>query len=299
MIWVLILIAVFSSIAYPGFLAPENINGMVSQVAPVGIVALGMTFVIIGGGFDLSVSAIFAASTVCFAAFSNSVGMVPALLITLVFGLLLGLVNGLVITVLRVNPFIATLSTASLFAGGTYLYAENLPIMSEDPSFDFLGMGLLGPIWVSVYTLVLSTIIAAILLSRTTYGREVYATGGNREAARLSGIRVKAITTSTYMLSGLCAAVAGMITASQIGVGQPTLGGTITLDSIAIVIIGGTSLMGGEGGIWRTVIGIAIWAMISNLFSALALSTGARLIMVGLIVLVAVAIDTWTRSSRS
>jgi ribose transport system permease protein len=298
MIWVLILLAIFASILYPGFLAPANLNNMFSQVAPVGIVALGMTYVIIAGGFDLSVTAIFAAATVSYASLSNSLPLWVAFLATVVLGIFCGIINGLVITALRVNPFIATLSTSSLFAGATYLYSKNLPIQADDPAFQDIGLGTIGQIWVSIFILAGFIIVSWIVLSRTTYGRAVYAVGGNQEAARLAGMRVNLVKVSTYCVTGICAAVAGMITASQIGVGQPTLGTTITLDSIAIVIIGGTSLLGGEGAIWRTVIGLSIWAMINNLFSALAISTGARLVMVGLIVLVAVALDTWTRSTR-
>jgi ribose transport system permease protein len=298
MVWVLIAFAIVASVLYTGFLSPANVNNMVAQVSAVGIVALGMTFVIVGGGFDLSVAAIFAASSVVYASLSNHMGLVPAFALTVVLGVLCGVVNGIVITFVRVNPFIATLSTASLFSGVTYMYSKNLPIPSTNPGFGTLGSGTWGGIWISVYVLVGLAVLAGIVLSRTTYGRSVFAVGGNSEAARLAGLRIKGITVSTYVLTGACAAIAGMITASQIGVGQPTLGATITLDAIAIVIIGGTSLMGGEGSIWRTVVGLGIWAMINNLFAALAISTGARLVMVGAIVLFAVAMDSLSRSAR-
>ncbi|MEN2738436.1 ABC transporter permease [Microbacterium sp. X-17] len=298
MIWVLVVFAVVASILYTGFLSPENVNNMVAQVAPVGIIALGMTFVIIGGGFDLSVAAIFAAASVAYASLSNVMDLVPAFILTVILGVACGVLNGIVITVIKVNPFIATLSTASLFSGATYVYSQNLPVISNNPSFGGLGGDKWGGIWISVWVLVGLGLIAGAVLSRTTYGRSVYSVGGNSEAARLTGMRVKLVTISTYMLTGGCAAVAGMITASQIGVGQPTLGANITLDSIAIVIIGGTSLLGGEGAIWRTAVGLGIWAMINNLFSSLAISTGARLLMVGAIVLVAVALDSLSRRTR-
>jgi ribose transport system permease protein len=298
MVWVLIAFAIVATILYPGFLAPANVNNMVAQVAPVGIVALGMTFVIIGGGFDLSVSAVFAGASVAYVSLSNAMPLWLAFLLTVVIGVACGVVNGLIITVVKVNPFIATLSTASLFAGVTYLYSADLPVLANDPDFGTLGSGKWGEVWITVFLLVALTVVAGIVLARTIYGRGVYAVGGNAEAARLAGARVDLVRVSTYMITGACAAVGGMITASQIGVGQPTIGATITLDSIAIVIIGGTSLLGGEGSIWRTVIGLGIWAMISNLFSSLAISTGARLLMVGLIVLIAVAIDSLSRRTR-
>jgi ribose transport system permease protein len=296
---VLVVFAIVASILYRGFLEPSNVNNMIAQVAPVGIVALGMTFVIIGGGFDLSVAAVYAAASVAYVSLSNSIGALwPAFLLTVLIGVLAGVVNGLVITLVKVNPFIATLSTGSLFSGITYMYSKNLPVTAENPSFGTLGTGKWGGIWITIYLLAALTIVAAVALARTSYGRSVSAVGGNTEAARLAGMRVKFVTVSTYMITGFCAAVAGVITASQINVGQPTLGANITLDAIAIVIIGGTSLMGGEGGIWRTVIGLGIWAMINNLFSSLAVSTGARLVMVGLIVILAVAIDSTSRRVR-
>jgi ribose transport system permease protein len=299
MIWVLILLAIFARILYHGFFAPENINNMISQVAPVGIVALGMTFVIVGGGFDLSVAAIFAAASVSYASLANHVPIWLAFVASIVLGVLCGVTNGLIITTLRVNPFIATLSTSSIFAGLTYLYAHNLPITVTNPAFGTLGSGKWGPVWITIYVLIALIAVMGIVLSRTTYGRAVYALGGNQEAARLAGIRVNYVKVSTYVIVGGCAAIAGMITASQIGVGQPTLGPNITLDAIAIVVIGGTSLLGGEGSIWRTVVGLTIWAMLNNLFTSLAFSTGVQLLLVGLIVLLAVALDTFSRRTRT
>jgi ribose transport system permease protein len=298
MVWVLVAIAVFASILYPGFLDPANLNDIIAGVVPVGVVALGMTYVIIGGGFDLSVTAVYAGASVAYASLANVMPLVPAFLITVLIGVLCGIANGLVITGLRVNPFIATLSTASLFSGATFLYSQNLPITVQKDGFETLGTGQWAGIWITVFVLLALAIVTGLVLARTTYGRSVYAVGGNQEAARLAGMRVNLLRTSTYVITGAFSAIAGMVTASQIGVGQPTIGTDITLNSIAIVIIGGTSLLGGEGAIWRTVLGLGIWAMITNLFSALAFSTGARLLMVGAIVLIAVAMDSLARRLR-
>lgn len=299
MAWVLIVFAVVASLLYPGFFSGGNVNNMVAQVVPVGIVALGMTFVMIAGGFDLSVAAVFAGASVVYASMSNVTSSLwVAGGLTIALGVGCGVVNGVIITLMRVNPFVATLSTASLFSGATLLYTNSLPVTPEDPAFSTLGTEKWGGIWITVYVLVALIVVAGIFLSRTVYGRSVYAVGGNFEAARLAGIRVNTVKVTTYMLTGACAALGGMITASQISVGQPTLGATVTLDAIAIVIIGGTSLMGGEGSIWRTAMGLAIWAMISNLFSSLAVTTGARLLAVGAIVLIAVAVDSLARRLR-
>jgi ribose transport system permease protein len=299
MFWVLLGIAIFGSILYPDFLALANVNNMVAQVVPVGIVALAMTYVIIGGGFDLSVTAIYAGASVAYANLANNMPLVPAFVLTVALGVLCGIFNGLVITVARVNPFIATIATASLFSGATYMYTNSLPTFVQRAGFETLGTGQWGGVWISIYILLAVVVLTGFVLSRTAYGRSVYAVGGNSEAARLAGLRVNAVRVSTYVTTGACAAVAGMITASQLGVGQPNIGADITLNAIAIVVIGGTSIMGGEGAIWRTVIGLAVWAMITNLFSSLALSTGTQLLMVGTIVLIAVSMEALTRRQQA
>jgi ribose transport system permease protein len=298
MLWVLVGIAILGTVLYPNFLALANVNNMIAQVAPVGIVALAMTYVIIGGGFDLSVTAIYAGASVAYASLANHMPLVLAFVLTVILGMACGIFNGLVITKARVNPFIATIATASLFSGGTYMYSQSLPVYVERDGFGELGSGQWGGAWISIYILAAIGLVTGFVLARTAHGRSVYAVGGNAEAARLAGLRVNAVRVSTYVITGACAAVAGMITASQIGVGQPNIGADITLNSIAIVVIGGTSIMGGEGAIWRTGIGLAIWAMITNLFSSLALDTGTQLLMVGLIVLIAVSAESLSRRQR-
>jgi ribose transport system permease protein len=299
MVWVLVALAILAQRLYSGFFDPANLNNVIAQVAPVGIVAIGMTFVIIAGGFDLSVGAIFAGASVFYAGFSNRMPLWAAFASTVVLALAAGSFNGLIITRLKVNTFIATLATSSLFAGAVYLYSNAAPVVSNAAKFGTLGTGKWGGIWISTYVLVAVVVIGGIILSRTSYGRSVYAVGGNLEAARLAGMRINWIRTTTFMMTGVCAAVGGMITASQIGVGQANIGGSIALDSIAIVIIGGTSLLGGEGAIWRTVLGILIWGTINNIFSTLALSTSTQLLMEGGILLTAVTLDSLSRKVRT
>ncbi|MCS5498334.1 ABC transporter permease [Cnuibacter physcomitrellae] len=294
-VWILLLLAVFASVLYPGFFYLQNINNMIAQVAAVGIVAVGMTFVIIGGGFDLSVAAIYAAGTVTFASLSNVMPVWTAFALTLVIAMLAGWVNGFVVTVMKVNPFIATLATASLFSAAAYLYSNSQPVLSTAEGFNWLGTAKVGGIWVSTFFLAGVLIIGAIVLHRTSFGRSVFAVGGNREAARLVGIRVNWITSSTFAISAVCAGLGGMIIASQTGVGQANIGATVTLDAITIVIVGGTALLGGEGAMWRTVVGILVWATLKNLFSALALSTFTQLLLQGGILLLAVSLDVLAR----
>lgn len=299
MVWVLIILALVANGLYPGFFDPENLNNVVYQVAPVGIVAVGMTFVVIGGGFDLSVAASFAGASVAFAGLSNSVPLWLAFVLTAALGVLAGVINGVVVTRLGVNTFIATLATSSLFLGAAYIYSDSQPVISEATNFGALGTSQWGGVWVSIFIVALFVAVGAVLLSRTSYGRSVFAVGGNQEAARLAGMRVDLIRISTFMITGVCAAVAGMITASQTGVGQANIGANTALDSIAIVIIGGTSLLGGEGAMWRTVIGLLIWGVINNIFSTLALDTSTQLLMNGAILLAAVTLDSFSRRVRT
>jgi len=292
---VLIALAIVSDILYPGFFEIGNLRNILSQNAPVGLVAIGMTFVMIAGGFDLSVSAVFALGGVLFASFSGHMPILLALLLVLAIGVVAGAINGAIITRLQVNPFVATLGSASVFSGLAYLYSHSTPIVPTKSSFLNLGTNnFLGvPISILIFFAVFA--IGAVVLAKSVYGRSVFAVGGNAEAARLAGIRVGTIRFSTYMLTGFCAALAGMIIASRTGVGQADVGANITLDSIAMVIIGGTSLLGGEGAMWRTLVGILILATINNLFDALALDTAAQQLVKGVIVIGAVALDSYTR----
>lgn len=292
---VLVVVVILASTMYPGFFDPGNIKNILSQNSPVGIVAVGMTFVIIAGGFDLSVAAIFAASGVAYASFADNVPLYQAAALAMAVGIVAGVINGLLVTKLNINPFVATLGSASVFAGLAFLYSDSMPIIPTNPAFQDLDNGDLIGIPYSVLIFVFVLLVGGVVLARTVFGRSVYAVGGNAEAARLAGMRVERIRLVTYVITGFCAAVAGMIVASRTGVGQADSGASITLDAIAIVIIGGTSLMGGEGAMWRTAIGLAIIATINNLFDSLALDTAAQSLMKGLIVLGAVALDARTR----
>jgi ribose transport system permease protein len=299
MVWVLIAVAIVANAYYPGFFEWGNIRNVLSQNAPVGLVAIGMTFVIICGGFDLSVGATVVLGSVLYAGLSNHMPLELAFLLVLAAGAAVGAVNGVVVTVFKVNAFVTTLATASLVTGAALLYSDSGPVESNKANFTGFGTGSLLDVPIVVWVLALSFAIGAVLLARTIYGRSVYAVGGNYEAARLAGVRVNVVQGSTYLLTGAFAAVAGMMLASKTGVGQPEISGNITLDSIAIVIIGGTSMLGGEGALWRTMIGLLILATITNLFDSLALNDAAQSLVKGAILLLAVGIDSYTRRRRS
>lgn len=297
-VWALIILAIVSNILYPGFFAIGNLRNILSQNSPVGLVAIGMTFVMIAGGFDLSVAAVFAAAGVAAATFVGTMSVGLAFALALLVGIVAGSINGAIITRLKVNPFVATLGTASAFSGLAYLYSHSAPIVPEKTSFSSLGTEDWFGVPASIVIFFAVFTIGTLVLSKTVFGRSVYAVGGNTEAARLAGIRVDLIRFLTYTITGFCAALGGIIIASRTGVGQADIGGDITLDSIAMVIIGGTSLLGGEGAMWRTLVGLLMLATINNLFDSLALDTAAQQLVKGIIVVSAVALDAFTRSRR-
>ncbi len=294
-VWTLLALVVLCQILYPGFLARDNIFNILSQNTPVGLIALGMTFVMIAGGFDLSVGAIYAAGATFYAMEAKLVPLSVAAPLTLLLGFVMGALNGLIVTRLKVNAFVATLGTSSIFGGAAYLYSHSAPVLVDQPGFTQLGAGKWLDAPICLYLLVLFYVLGWLLLSKTVYGRSIYAVGGNPEAARLSGLRVDLLKTTTYAMVGVLSALGGMIVASRLSIGQADIAGTMSLDAIAIVIIGGTSLFGGSGAVWRTAVGLLLLAALTNLFDALALDSNFQSLIKGIIVIGAVALDAISR----
>jgi ribose transport system permease protein len=300
MVGVLVVLVVLATILYPGFLSPNNVSDLLVQNTGVGIIALGMTFVIISGGFDLSVGSIYAMGATVSAGVALSTGS-PALgvLAAVVAGALCGVLNGALVAVLNINPFVATLGTASIISGVAYIYSKSAPFIVSDPNFKVLATSRTAGVPTPIVILLVTFLVGGALLAMTRYGRNVYAVGGNREASRLSGLPLSRLTASVYVMTGLLAAFAGTIDASRLGVGQADVGANTALDAIAIVIVGGTSLRGGEGAVWRSVVGLGIFATLTNLFYSLNLSQNWQLLAKGTIVLIAVALDSWSRRRRT
>lgn len=296
MLVVLVLLVVVATFLYDGFLAPANIRDILVQNAAVGIIAVGMTFVIISGGFDLSVGATYALGSTVFAGVTISTGSVAlAGAAALAAGLTCGLANGLLVAKLHINPFVATLGSASVISGLAYIYSNSAPFIVSQPGFQALSKSHTLGIPTPIFILILTMVVGGIVLAKTTIGRNVQAVGGNTEAGWLSGLRVPSITASVYVLTGALAAIAGMIDASRLAVGQADVGANIALDAIAIVVVGGTSLRGGEGAMWRSAVGLLILATLTNVFYSLNVSQHWQLIAKGLIVIAAVALDSAAR----
>jgi ribose transport system permease protein len=287
----LALLLLATTIFTHGFWTESNLKNVLTQSAPIALVSIGMTFVIISGVFDLSVGAIFAAGAVVYAKLSLSMPLIDAALITLLVGVAAGLINGFIVTKLNVDPFIGTIGTGGAFAGLVLVYSNSEPILVENESFRSLGLGHLAGIPTPVVVAGVAFIIAAILLSRTVFGRYIFASGGNPEAARLAGIPVDAVRVIAFILVALGSIGGGMITASQLSIGQPSLGANTALEAFTIVVIGGTSVYGGRGAIWRTLVGVLILAVLTAFFNFLALEGAWQELAKGVVLVGAVALD--------
>jgi ribose transport system permease protein len=288
----------FLSVDNGQFFTSSNLLNIVNQQTTIGFIALAGTLVVIAGGFDLSVGAIFALSGVIAAKLAMSVGPVEGLVLAVIAGMALGVCNGVLVTIVRVNPLIATLATSIIFGGVALVITNGSLIDVNASSFATIGTDkFLGVYW-STWILLAFTIACAVLLARTRFGRYVFAVGGNEEAARLSGLRVGLIRTATYTLSGAACGLAAMLYTSQVQTADPTVGATYPLAAIAAIVVGGTSLNGGEGAIWRTVVGVLLLGEISDGFNLLSINPLYQQIVQGAIILVAVGLDVWVKRGR-
>lgn len=291
----LVLMVVVVTALQPGFLAPNNLANILSQWAPAGLMAMGMTFVIITGGFDLSVGAIYTMSAVTAAALGQSHSLMVAFAAAIALAVLFGAVNGLLVAFADVNPFIVTLGTSFAITGFTLVLTDNRAFVVSEEAFSVLGTGRLFGVPYSGLLLIAALIVGGLVLSRSVFGQRIYAVGGNREASRLAGIKTRSVITSAYALSGLCAGVAGIVTASQLSSAQAGLGANIVFDVITIVVVGGTSLTGGFGSMWRTAVGLGILATLQNGFNLLDVNPNLQIIVKGFIIVSALALDAYSR----
>ncbi|MEV6503091.1 ABC transporter permease [Streptomyces sp. NPDC048504] len=283
----------------PEFIAPGNIANILSQWAPVGVMAIGMTYVVITGGFDLSAGSVYAVSGVTAAALGSTQAPVVAFLAAFAVGIAAGLVNGVVITVLKVNAFIATLGSSLVFSGIGLVITDNQPFVVDFPPFRILGAGRVAGIPYSGILLVTLLLIAGAALAYTAYGQSVYAVGGNPEASRLAGLRVTWTPVSAYVISGFCAALGGAIATSQLSYAQANASSDLVFNVLTVVVVGGTSLAGGVGAIWRTAVGLAILATLQNGFNLLHINSYYQGIIKGAIIIGALALDGRLSLSRS
>lgn len=279
------------SVATESFLTFTNLLNIVNQNAPLAIVAVAMTFVIIGGGFDLSAGAMFGVANVLAAWIAVNIGGALGLAAAPVVGLALGVVNGLLITLLRIHSFLATLASSLVFRGLAVLITGGALITVTVPGFTTLGQGKIGGVYYAVVLLVVFVLLGMFLLNRTVFGRYLFAVGGNAEAAELSGVRVNLVRVGAFGFSGLAAGVAAAIAVSRISSGQPLAGEGLELQAIAAVILGGTSIYGGVGAVWRSLAGVYLLALINNGFNILNANPFYKDLTTGVIIVSAVALS--------
>lgn len=289
------------SLASDVFLTKQNLINITFQAAPIGIMAAGATLVFIAGGFDLSVGAISAfAGIIAAKTFqSTGLGLWPSLVIGALVGLGLGVGNGVVTTVGRINAFIATLASSIIIRGVAIAVTGGFLVSIDDESFGTLGLGEVAGVEYPIFVWLGFALFCGLLLSRMTFGRYVYAAGGNPEAARLSGVRVGLVRGTCFAISGLSAGIAGVILASQVGTAQADANPLIEFEVITAVVLGGVSILGGEGAVWRSVVGALFLQMIGNGFNLLNVTPVYQQVFKGTILLAAVGLDAWVRRRRT
>ena len=305
LIFLIVLCIVFSLIE-PAFLTTRNIFNVIRQVSIYGLLAIGMTFVILTGGIDLSIGSLLAlAGLVCAAAEKGSssllgagageahgIGLPGAVGLAVLVGLTGGLLQGLGVSRLKVPPFIVTLGGMSVFRGLALVFSKGQPISAFRPEYKWWGQGMIGPVPVPVILFISFAILAYVVLKYTKYGRYIYAVGGNSEAARLSGLSVNTLILSVYVIMGFFAGLSGFVLSSRLNSAEQVAGVGYELTVIAGVVIGGTSLtMGGEGGVFGTVVGILLIGVLSNGLTLMNVSPYTQQIIVGLIIVFAVYFD--------
>jgi ribose transport system permease protein len=289
----LIVLCVVFAFATDAFLTVQNLRNLAQQSAEPGLLACGMTLVIIAGEFDLSVGAIFGFAGVVAAIVADAIGLLPAVLAGLAVGAGLGLVNGLIVSRGRIESFLVTLSTQFVFVGLAIYITKG---SNNRPVTDIAGFGQLahGTIATAQYTAwigLLGFVACWLLLRCTGFGKQVHAIGGNLASARIAGVRIHVVRVSVFVMSGVLAAMAGVLAASDTGVAQADGGIGMEFTAITAVIIGGTSIAGGRGGVWRTLAGVLLVAVIGNGFTLLYINPTYNFLVQGAIILAAVVLD--------
>ena len=289
---ILVVMCAIMAIVSPAFIKISNILSTARSFSAIAVAGIGVSMIIITGGIDLSIGSAYGLAGVISAMLVVSgMPLIPGILGGMLLGSVVGALNGLMVVYLKLPPFIATMGTMQIARGVCYIITQGYPVNNLPVEYTVLGQGyLLGvpvPIWVMVFV----AILFAIFLNMTTTGRRIFALGGNEEATRISGINTKRLKVLVYTLGAALAGLAGIITASKLGVGQPTAGIGFEMDAIAAVVIGGASLSGGEGTVTGTIIGAAIIGVLRNALVLLAVDSYWQTLIIGCVIILAVTID--------
>ncbi len=291
----MVLVAFVVALTTDRFLDPGNLSNLALQVSIAAIIAIGSTFVILTGGIDLSPGSAIALMTMVFAILAKNWGLplVLATLIVLTLGLFLGLINGVLTAYLRIPSFITTLATLSAFRGVAFMFNNGSPIFSVSPNIEAVFYGRLLGIPLPLFFVVALYALAYWFLRYTRVGREIYAVGGNPNAARLSGIDVRRTQLIAFLVAGLTAGIAAVLMTARLNSGSPNYGVGMELSAIAAAVIGGASLAGGRGHIVNTLIGAMTIVIVQNALNLNAVPTSAQNVIIGTIIVLAVGIDMW------
>ncbi len=291
--WLLLgLLVVTATALSPAFLSQTNILNVLRQAAPLAIVAMGLTLVILIGGIDVSVGAVISITTVIGGSVmrDSNARIVPTVLICLALGLVIGVAHYLLIVRIGTDPFVTTLGTMLILTGANLIYTGGAPRSNVTAFFRQLTEGSIAGVPVVIYFVALVAIILILAMRRSTWGRRLYSVGGNAEASRLSGVRSHRIQGSAYIICSMLAVVSGLVLLARIGTGATAAGTGMELDAIAAVLIGGTVFGGGKGGVEGSLAGVLILTVLFNIFNLLAISRFAHLIIKGIVIIVGIAL---------
>lgn len=300
---VLLVTSIVISIIEPRFLSSGNLATILRQTSINAVIATGMTFVILVGGIDLSVGSVLGfTGAVGATMISGGTNILVVIITVLILGTLIGLINGSLITMGRLQPFIATLGTVTLLRGLLLVFSQGRPIGTGNTDgsgfFNAIGRGFLGPIPIPVLLMLAIFLVAYYMLNHTRIGRYIYSTGSNEEATMYSGIKTNRVKLFVYAASGMMASIAGIIITARLGSAQPTAGMGYELDAIAAVVLGGTSMAGGIGTITGTAIGALIIGVLGNALNIMQVSSYYQDVAKGIVILIAVLMDRKKKASR-
>lgn len=293
---VLLVLIIAMSLSSEIFLTIPNLINVARQVSINTIIAAGITFIIITAGIDLSVGSLVAL-TGCVAMYviEGTGSSLLGISVGITLGGLAGAFNGSIIAWAKIPPFIVTLAGLTIFRGIALIITGGSPIIKFEGGFRYLGQGLLFGIPVPIFIMITVIVIMHLILTRTPFGAHVYAVGGNEEASRLSGIKVAQVKFKVYIIGGMLTGLAGMVLMGRLSSAQPNTGEGFELDAIAAVILGGTSLMGGRGNIWGTLVGALIIGILNNGFNLMSIDAHFQLVAKGIIILMAVLLDKYLK----
>jgi len=296
--FVLLILIIISGIFLPSLLNPIHLLNVIRQTSALGIIGIGQTFVIMTQGIDLSVGAVLTLIEILICGIISGRGemVLPAVIFCLGVGALVGLINGLGVTKLKLPPFVMTLVMSSLLTGAYLLYSGGSPKGKITDSLRFIGAGRIGNVFpTAIFVWIIVVAVAFVILRYTIFGRYIYSTGGNPKASYLSGVNVNLVIIITYIISGFCSALAGILLAGYLGTGSLAVGAGYDLNSIAAVIMGGTTFSGGRGGIMGTTGGALVLTVLFSILTVLGIAHSGKLMAQGLIIIGMVSLYTKKR----